>query len=100
MASTTTQSDVPTSVQELSAAASALYSAQNVCPDHRLGVWTADRLITRQAMQNNKDEWRKIAKIVREIDTCVDNTARAAHHRGERAALPVVVVAALGATRE
>ena len=51
-------------------------------------------------MQNNKDEWRKIAKIVREIDTCVDNTARAAHHRGERAALPVVVVAALGATRE
>jgi len=51
-------------------------------------------------MKNNAEAWRKVAKIARQIDTCVHNSAKAAHHSGDNARLPVVVVAALGATRE
>jgi len=60
----------------------------------------ADQPITLQKMKNNKEAWRKVTRTVQEIDTCVDNTARAAYHRGEGADLPVVVGAALGATKE
>jgi len=51
-------------------------------------------------MQNNKDKWAKVARVVREIDTCVSNTTKTAYHRGEGPGQPVVVVAALGATGE
>lgn len=61
---------------------------------------TADRLVTTQAMQNNKAKWGEVSKVVRQIDTCVDNTAKSAYHRGEGVGQPVVVVATLGATRE
>ena len=100
MATDTTQSDIPKAVQELSAAASAVHDAQQVSPGHRSSVRTADRLVTPQAMQNNKAKWGEVSKIVRQIDTCVGNTAKAAYHRGEGVGLPVVVVAALGATGE
>ena len=100
MATDTTQSDIPKAVQELSTAASAVHDAQQVSPGHCSSVRTADRLVTPQAMQNNKAKWGEVSKIVRQIDTCVDNTAKAAYHRGEGVGLPVVVVAALGATGE
>jgi len=102
MATSTTQNDTPKSVQELSASAHAVYDAQQVNPAHgsRSNVRVTDRSITAQAMQNNKDKWAKVARVVREIDTCVSNTAKTAYHRGERVGQPVVVVAALGATGE
>jgi len=100
MSTSTTQKDVPKSVQELSSAAHAVYDAQQVDPGRRLSVRIADMLITTQAMQNNKDKWGKVTKVVREIDTCVSNTAKTAYHRGEGVGQPVVVVAALGATGE
>jgi len=51
-------------------------------------------------MKNNKEAWRKVTRAVWEIDTCVDNTARAAYHSGKGVDLPIVVGAALGATKE
>ena len=56
--------------------------------------------ITLQAMSNNKESWRKVLMTANEIQTCVDNTARALHHRGEQTDLPVVVIAALGTSGE
>jgi len=101
MTTSTTQNDLPTAVQELSAAASAVHNAQQVSPDRHLSVPVAEiRLVTPQAMQNNKDKWGEVSKIIRQIDTCVNNTAKAVYHRGEGVPQPVVVVAALGATGE
>jgi len=100
MATDTTRSNIPKAVQELSAAASAVHNAQQVSHGHRSIVRTADRLVTPQAMQNNKDKWGEVSKIVRQIDTCVGNTAKAAYRCGEGVGQPVVVVAALGATGE
>ena len=93
---------MPKAVQELSTAASAVHNAQQVNPAHgsRSNVRVTDRSITAQAMQNNKDKWAKVARVVREIDTCVSNTAKTAYHRGEGVDQPAVVVAALGATGE
>ena len=51
-------------------------------------------------MINNKESWRKVVMTANEIQTCVDNTARTLHHRGEQTDLPVVVIAALGTSGE
>ena len=91
---------IPKAAQELSVAASAVHTAAQVSSDLCVHAYAADPLIIPQAMVNNKEAWRKVSKIVRQIDTCVETSARTAHHRGERADLPVVVTAALGATRE
>ena len=99
MATSTIQDNIPKAVQELSAAASAVHDAQQVNLRNCSSVLTAERIVTTQTIPNNTRKWGEVSKIVRQIDTCVSNTAKAAYHRGERADLPLVSIAALDATK-
>lgn len=80
-----------TVVREVVDAANAVHDASKagLGRQRAQGARKADAPVISQAIKNYKENSRKISKFALEVATSIENTAAAAHHRGEAARIAV-----------